>query len=56
MEALVIRISNVCREDPVTMTLELILCSIIIPLSVLLTTVAVNASCLKTIFQIFNYF
>jgi hypothetical protein len=57
MKALKKSISNVCREDPYTMALDLVLCStIIIPILVLMTMVTGNLSCLKTICQFFNFF
>jgi hypothetical protein len=58
MKSLMKSISNAHREDPYTMTLDLVLCSIIIiiPISVLMMMVTGNVSCLMTICQLFNFF
>ena len=57
MKSIMKSISNAHREDPYTMTLDLVLCSIIIiPISVLMMMVTGNVSCLMTICQLFNFF
>ena len=57
MKSLMKSISNAYREDPYAMTLDLVLCSIIIiPISVLMMMVTGNVYCLMTICQLFNFF
>jgi len=57
MKSLMKSISNARREDPYTMTLDLVLCSIIIiPISVLMMMVTGNVSWLMTICRLFNFF